>query len=99
MKTIEVTLNEKRNVRLTAFIQDVGKEYRNITKRPGVLVIPGGGYMFCSDREAEPVALAYLNAGYDAFILRYTTNEVGSWPDPLQDYEDAMEYIINHADE
>ena len=62
MKTIEVTLNEKRNVRLTAFIQDVGKEYRNITKRPGVLVIPGGGYMFCSDREAEPVALAYLNA-------------------------------------
>lgn len=99
MKTIEVTLNEKRNVRLTAFIQDVGKEYRNITKRPGVLVIPGGGYMFCSDREAEPVALAYLNAGYDAFILRYTINEVGSWPDPLQDYEDAMEYIINHADE
>ena len=78
MKTIEVVLNEKRNVRLTAFIQDVEKEYRNITKRPGVLVIPGGGYMFCSDREAEPVALAYLNAGYDAFILRYTTNEVGS---------------------
>ena len=70
MKTIEVVLNEKRNVRLTAFIQDVEKEYRNITKRPGVLVIPGGGYMFCSDREAEPVALAYLNAGYDAFILR-----------------------------
>ena len=32
MKTIEVTLNEKRNVRLTAFIQDVGKEYRNITR-------------------------------------------------------------------
>ena len=27
MKTIEVTLNEKRNVCLTAFIQDVGKEY------------------------------------------------------------------------
>ena len=43
MKTIEVTLNEKRNVRLTAFIQDVGKEYRNITKRPGVMVITGGG--------------------------------------------------------
>ena len=99
MKTIEVVLNEKRNVRLTAFIQDVEKEYRNITKRPGVLVIPGGGYMFCSDREAEPVALAYLNAGYDAFILRYTTNEVGSWPDPLEDYENAMHYIIEHAEE
>ena len=99
MKTIEVTLNEKRNVRLTAFIQDVGKEYRNITKRPGVLVIPGGGYMFCSDREAEPVALAYLNAGYDAFILRYTINEVGSWPDPLQDYEDAMEYFTEYFQE
>lgn len=99
MKAIEITLNEKRNVRLTAFIQDVGKEYGNVIKRPGVLVIPGGAYMVCSDREAEPVALAYLNAGYDAFILRYTTNDVGAWPDPLQDYEDAMEYIINHAGE
>ena len=99
MKTVEVVLNEERNVRLTAFIQDVGKEYRNITKRPGVLVIPGGGYMFCSDRESDPVALAYLQAGYDAFILRYTTKDAGQWPLPLQDYEDAMEYIIDHAEE
>lgn len=99
MKVIEIILNETRNVRLTAFIQDIGNEYRNITKRPAVLVIPGGGYMFCSDREAEPVAFAYLNAGYDVFILRYTTKDAGLWPEPLEDYEDSMEYIINHAEE
>lgn len=32
--------------------------------RPAVLVIPGGGYAFVSDREKEPVALMFCRAGY-----------------------------------
>lgn len=99
MKTLEIAINEKKKVKLTAFIQEAGGEYRNITKRPAVLITPGGGYMFCSDREAEPVALPYLAAGYDVFILRYSTGAEGAWPAPLDDYEDAMEYIKQHADE
>ena len=53
-----ITLNEQKHVSLTAMVQDVGGEFRGIDARPAVLVIPGGGYMFCSDREADPVALA-----------------------------------------
>ena len=66
----KIVLSKERNVTLTAMIQDVGGEYRTVTERPGIIVIPGGGYSFCSDREAEPVAMAFLNAGFDAFILR-----------------------------
>lgn len=99
MKSEVIVLNKERNVTLTAFIQDVGKEFANIAKRPAVLVIPGGGYTMCSDREAEPVAFAYLKAGYQAFILRYSVNEDAKWPNPLSDYEQAMELIRSRADQ
>ena len=37
-----------------------------------VLIMPGGGYsMVCSDRAGEPVALAYLTKGINAFVLHY----------------------------
>ncbi|MBQ4290118.1 MAG: alpha/beta hydrolase [Clostridia bacterium] len=83
---------------LTAYIQDVGGEYR-FSRRPAMLVLPGGGYSFCSDREADPIALAYLNAGYHAFILRYTLKSVGGWPCPLEDCDAAMALLEEKADE
>ena len=98
MRNIEIKINEERNVRLTAYIQEAGGEFL-FSKRPAILVLPGGGYAMCSDREADPVASAYLKAGYQAFILRYSTGEHKKWPNPLEDYEAAMEYIKSHADE
>lgn len=97
MKTEAIVLNQERNVSLTAYIQPVGGEFGQIERRPAVLVIPGGGYHFCSAREAEPVAFAYLKAGYQAFILRYSLNEQSVWPNPLDDYEQAMALIRQNA--
>ena len=94
-----ITLSEERNVTLTAMIQGVGGEFRGISARPAVLVIPGGGYQFCSDREADPVAFAFMKAGYHAFILRYSVGEYSKWPQPLEDYEQAMECISDKAEE
>ena len=98
MRTIEIKINEERKVRLTAYIQEANGEFL-FSKRPAILVLPGGGYAMCSDREADPVASAYLKAGYQAFILRYSTGEHKKWPNPLEDYEAAMEYIKSPADE
>lgn len=95
----KITLNENRNVTLTAFLQDVGGEFPNITKRPAILILPGGGYRMCSDREAEPVAMTYLHAGFQAFVLRYSVQEHATWPNPLEDYEQAMALIRSKADE
>lgn len=94
-----IMLNAQRNVTLTAFLQDTGGEFRNIAKRPAILVLPGGGYSMCSEREADPVALAYLQAGYQAFVLRYSVGEHAVWPNPLNDYEQAMELIRGKAEE
>ena len=94
-----LVLNEERNVTLTAYLLEVGGEFRTIEKRPLVLVLPGGGYQFCSDREADPVAFPYLKAGYHAAVLRYSVQSHCTWPNPLEDYEQAMELIKEKAEE
>ena len=99
MKTYEIILNQDRNVKLTAWIQGVEGEFLKITKRPAIVILPGGGYKMCSDREAEVVALAYAKAGYQTFILRYSVGPHSTWPNPLDDYEQAMELILNKQDE
>lgn len=103
MRTENMVLNEARNVTLEAWIQEVGGEFAPMEKRPAILVLPGGGYSICSDREADPVAAAFLRAGYQAFILRYSLGAKADWPNPLEDYEQAMELIRTtenwHVDE
>lgn len=98
MQVEKIILNKERDVNLTAYIQDVGKEFSYIKERPAILILPGGGYQFCSDREADPVALPYLEAGYQAFILRYSVAKNSTWPNPLNDYEEAIELIKNNKD-
>lgn len=43
-----------------------------IQERPMVIVCPGGGYEWTSDREAEIVAMQFLSFGYHAAVLRYS---------------------------
>ena len=63
---------ENPKVTLTAYIIDESQELLKGKKRPGILICPGGAYLFCSDREAEPVALRFAAMGYHAFVLRYS---------------------------
>lgn len=39
--------------------------------RPAVIICPGGGYCYTSARESEAVAMQYLAAGMQAFVLYY----------------------------
>ena len=65
-----------------------------------VLIMPGGGYsMVCSDRAGEPVALAYLTNGINAFVLHYSVAGGIKDPlDPLTDASLAMLHIRANAD-
>jgi len=47
---------EPNGATLSGYVQDPSPELRNAVIRPAALILPGGGYEFCSDREAEPVA-------------------------------------------
>ncbi|MCR5153924.1 MAG: alpha/beta hydrolase, partial [Lachnospiraceae bacterium] len=50
------------------------EEQKNFSynKRPAFIICPGGGYEYCSVREAEPLALQALAMGYHAFVLNYS---------------------------
>ncbi len=116
MITQTIALYEKRqDVTLTTYILADSPELLNGRKRPAVLVCPGGAYLSCSDREAEPVALRFAAMGYHAFVLRYSTYGSGSrffpsggdmpvnpdsvHPAPVRDIGRAFLAIRAHADE
>ena len=65
--------------------------------RPAVLVCPGGGYVYCSPREAEPVALRYAAKGFHAFILRYSVGKDAADFAPLKEVSWAIGYIRENA--
>ena len=43
MDVEKIVLNGERNVTLTAYTQPVEGEFNHISKRPAVLILPGGG--------------------------------------------------------
>lgn len=77
IETIQLYEN-RPDVTLTTYVLSDSPEMLNGRKRPAVLVCPGGGYLGCSDREAEPVALRFAAMGYHAFVLRYSTYHNGT---------------------
>lgn len=84
-------------VTLELYIHARSKEI-TAAPRPAMLVLPGGGYAFCSDREAEPIASAYFSLGYNCFVLRYITGEKAKIGKPLIDAAAAMAHIRLNAE-
>lgn len=77
---------------ITAYIADV-----KIPTRDAILVIPGGGYgCVCSDREGEPIALAFVSRGMNAFVLNYTVPPTDKYL-PLVEASLAMKHIKENA--
>ena len=68
-----------------------------ITKRPAVIICPGGGYEYCSVREAEPIALRYAAFGVAAFFLRYSCVNK-KFPTALLEVAQAMAYVRKNAE-
>ncbi|MFI3172183.1 MAG: alpha/beta hydrolase [Eubacteriales bacterium] len=66
---------------------------------PSIIICPGGGYEFVSAREADPVALEYLSAGYNVFILTYSVGEKAKDFVPLMELSQTVMTIREHADE
>ena len=90
-------INADKSASVKAYLPDktAGLEY--CEKRPAIIIFPGGGYEYCSDREGEPIALQYLAAGYAAFVVTYTCN--AKFPASLMDAAYTFYKIRARADE
>ena len=67
-------------------------------KRPCLVICPGGGYAFCSSREAEPIALKFLPEGFNVFVLWYSVAP-HKFPTQIREVAALMELIYNNAKE
>lgn len=90
-----------RDTILTTYVQN-NLEGVPARRRPAVIICPGGGYEYQSDRESEPIALEFLKRGYQAFILEYAVleeNETkGLLPYPQMDLAKAVAYVKEHQE-
>jgi acetyl esterase/lipase len=68
------------------------------TPRPAVLVLPGSGYVQCSPREAEALAVRFNAAGFHAFVLWYSCAP-RRHPVPIQDCARAFTIIRSRSGE
>ena len=66
--------------------------------RGAVLVLPGGGYGFTSEREGEPIAAQFAAEGFHAFVLWYSVAP-HCHPQPLLDVSRALCVLREHAEE
>lgn len=68
--------------------------------RKAILILPGGGYeQLCSEREGEPIGMAFLPYGYNYFVMHYSIKRVKKFPAQLIEVALAIKHIKNHADE
>jgi len=84
------------NAKLQTYIID-SSEQMKYNKRPLVLICPGGGYGFVSDREAEVMALQFTAMGYHAAVLTYSTYPV-RYPAQILEVAQAWRLIRENAE-
>lgn len=93
MKVQKIMLDD--SAYLEAYIADVKEKYT----RKAILVIPGGGYGGLSDREGDPVALAFMPYGFNAFVLHYSVGRTKTFPTQLIQASLAVKHIKDNAEE
>jgi len=86
--------NENDDVYLDTYVADKIEGYT----RSAILVIPGGGYgNVCSEREGEPIGMAFVPYGYNAFVLHYSVARTKKFPAQLIQVSKAIKHIKDNA--
>ncbi|MBC7960020.1 MAG: alpha/beta hydrolase [Vallitaleaceae bacterium] len=86
------------NATLTAYVQDTSLDPLVQRLRPAMIICPGGGYVGIAEKEAEPVAMRFLSAGYQVFILKYSIGfGIGRLPAPFVDAANSVKLVRENA--
>lgn len=83
---------------MTLYLPDNSPEIDLNRRRPTVVILPGGGYGFRSDREAEPLAFPFLAADCNAAIVSYSIAPT-RFPAALLQVAQAVALLREHAEE
>lgn len=95
----KIDLYGDHRVMLYTYIQKWTTAPGHYPARGGVIVLPGGAYMFHGTSEGEPVAAAFAAAGFNAYLLRYSIGEYATFPNSAADVCRALKLIRKSAGE
>ena len=84
---------------LDGYILDCDLSLGQYARRPAILICPGGGYVYCSRAEGEPVAMAFAARGFHTFVMRYSTGKEAADFQPLKEVSWAIGYIRQNAEQ
>lgn len=70
---------------------------RENDKRPCIIICPGGGYGYCSERETEPIAVNFFSEGYNTFTIWYSVSP-NRFPTQIREVAAVVELIYKNAD-
>ena len=91
MKNISENLKNSEAT-ISAYIPDNSEEIDINKKRETIIICPGGGYEFTSDREAEPIALNFMAKGFNAIVIRYSIAPA-RYPTALLELAETVRYV------
>lgn len=89
---------EHSEAKLYTYILNNFPEIDNSRQRPTIIICPGGGYEFTSDREAEPIAIKMNAMGFNACVLRYSVRPA-TFPTALLELSMAVALIRKNAEQ
>lgn len=85
------------DARLTTYLISHSEAMR-IGERPLIIICPGGGYRYVSEREGEMIALQWNALGYHAVVLNYSVYPA-LYPTALLELATAMKTVKAHSAE
>lgn len=102
MKIENLTLTNfnQREFKIHTYVLDQNPELVE-QKRPLAIVVPGGSFEHLSQRESEPVALAFNNEGFNSVVMEYNLvhDEGKIYPDAGLDVLSTVKFFRDHAEE
>lgn len=97
MKIFKFSSGDQNGCPVDAWIHTTASSEMQQRLHPAVVILPGGGYGFLSEREAEPVAERYFAAGFNTFIVRYGVKEQAKDFVPLIQLTSAIAQIRENS--
>lgn len=89
--------NSQEYARLNTYLISHSDSIKTET-RPLIILCPGGGYWFTSEREGEMLALQFVAAGFHAAVLWYSVKPA-TFPTALLELAKSVELVRKHAKE
>lgn len=98
MRHERLYLNGNETAVLTTYLLDSGTP---VQQRPLVVICPGGGFLYCTPKEGECVALYFNRLGFHAAVLCYSTAASApgqsAFPQPERDLAAALCLLRQNA--